>query len=58
MAATRNRRHILVPSGPSIEQYTPHRRRIIPAKPPAPPNQVAHGNALKQELETAEGEAQ
>ncbi len=57
MASDRNRRHILVPGGPSIEQYTPHRRSIIPAKPLAPPSRVAHGNALKQELEVAMEEA-
>jgi hypothetical protein len=57
MASERNRLHILVPGNPSIEQYTPHHRRINPPKPPAPASRVAHGNALKQALETAADEA-
>jgi Subtilase family len=57
MASERNRRHILVPDGPSIEQYTPHRRKITVPKPPAPASRVAHGGALKQQIETAADEA-
>ncbi|MEP7182347.1 MAG: S8 family peptidase [Betaproteobacteria bacterium] len=53
MAAPRNRKHIIVPGGPTAESYLPHGRRIDTPKPPAPTSRTAHGIALRQALEVA-----
>lgn len=57
MAASRNRRHIIVTGNPTTERYKPHGRRIDIPKPPAPSSRATHGNALKQSLESAVVEA-
>ena len=57
MASPRNRRHIIVPGNPTVERYTPHRRKIEAKKLPAPASRPAHGAALKQSLENATDEA-
>lgn len=57
MAASRNRKHIIVPGKPTTERYKPHGRRIDIPKPPAPPSRATHGKALKQALESAVIEA-
>lgn len=57
MASPRNRRHIIVPGGPTVEKYTPHKRKIVVNKPPAPPSRPAHAAALKQSLEDAAEQA-
>lgn len=58
MAATRNRKHVLVPGRPVTEPYAPHQRTIRPPKPPTPPNRAEHGRALRTALEGAVYEAQ
>ncbi len=54
MAAPRDRKHIVVPGEPQIEKYTPHRKKITPAVPPANPDRPAHGVALAQALVAAQ----
>jgi len=57
VAASRNRKHIIVPGKPTTERYKPHGRRIDIPKPPPPPSRATHGKALKQALESAVIEA-
>ncbi len=57
MAAPRNRKHILVPGGPSIEQYRPYGRAITPKQPPAPPSRQRHAKALERALTSAVADA-
>lgn len=58
MAAPRNRRHILVRTAPSREDYTPHRRRIELPPVPGPRSRRQHAGALKASLRDAEREEQ
>lgn len=58
MPAPRNRKHIIVPSRPTAEQYKPHGRKIEIPKPPTPVSRPAHATALKQAFESAVGDAQ
>jgi hypothetical protein len=57
VTAPRNRRHILVPSKPKAEPYRPHGRKVETAKPPVTASRSAHGQALKQALDSAVSEA-
>lgn len=57
MAAPRNRTHILVPGPPTAEEYKPHGRKIVVAKPPPPTSRAKHGKALRWALEAAVVEA-
>ena len=57
MAAPRDRKHIIVPGGPSAEPYSPHPRTIPPRKPAAPQSRSAHGKALRTAFEAAESQA-
>ncbi len=57
MAATRNRRHLLVPGEPQVEPYARHPTRIETPPLPAPESRAAHGAALKTELSSAVDEA-
>lgn len=54
MASPRNRQHIIVRAGPSVEAYTPHAGGG-PPKTPGPPaaGRPAHAAALTQALESA-----
>lgn len=54
MASPRNRRHIIVPGGPTVEKYTPHGGGG-PKKAPGPPAQgrPAHSAVLTKALESA-----
>ncbi len=53
MAAERNRKHILVPSPPRTERYTPHRGGGGKKAPP-PESRAAHAEELKAALAGAE----
>ncbi|MBK7540084.1 MAG: hypothetical protein IPI49_32960 [Myxococcales bacterium] len=47
MAASRNRKHILVPGPPTAEGYKAHGRKIdVPQRAP-PPSRAKHGKALR-----------
>ena len=59
MASQRNRKHILVPTGPSTERYRPHPRRIDPPPgPPAPASRSKHAKSLELALNSAITESQ
>lgn len=57
MSAPRNRKHILVPGPPKLEEYKPHGRRIDVAKPAPPASRAKHGKALERALRAAVVEA-
>lgn len=57
MPGPRNRKHILITDPPTVEGYTPHKRRIEAAAPPSPPNRQAHAAALKAALQEASQQA-
>ncbi|MDG4601479.1 MAG: S8 family peptidase [Defluviicoccus sp.] len=58
MPAPRSRKHILVPTPPSAEAYTPH-QRVIKLPPYAgPPDRQRHAAALREALTEAEREAE
>lgn len=57
MAATRNRKHILVPGPPTAEAYMPHGRKVNVAKPAPPANRTKHGKALERAFKAAVVEA-
>lgn len=57
MVAPRNRKHILVPGNPSIEQYRPYGKPITPKPPPAPPSRQKHAKALERALTSAVADA-
>src|SRR6266852_1282098 len=56
MPAPRNRKHLLVPTPPSSEEYTPHARKIVLPPVPGPRNRRQHASALKAALLQAERE--
>ncbi len=56
MPAHRNRKHLLVRTPPSTEEYTPHPRRIELPPIPAPRNRRQHAAALRDALQQAERE--
>jgi len=58
MAAPRNRRHILVRTAPSREDYTPHPRRIELPPVPGPRSRRQHAGALKASLRDAQQQEQ
>lgn len=58
MPAPRNRRHILIQTAPSREDYTPHPRRIELPPLPAPLNRRRHANSLKESLRDAQARQQ
>jgi Subtilase family len=55
--APRTRKHLLVPTPPSSEPYTPHQRRIEQPAYPGPQNRQRHARALARELTIVEQEA-
>jgi hypothetical protein len=57
VAAPRNRKHILVPGPPTVEEYKPHGRKIDVTKPPPPASRAKHGKALERALKAADIEA-
>lgn len=57
MPAPRNRRHLLAPFAPSVEQYTPHPRKIELPPIPGPKNRRRHAAALKASLRQAQQES-
>lgn len=57
MPAPRNRKHILVPTPPSAEAYTPHQRKIKLPPYAGPPDRQRHAAALREALTEAEREA-
>jgi hypothetical protein len=56
MPAPRNRKHLLVRTPPSTEDYTPHPRKIELPPIPAPRNRRQHAAALRAALQQAERE--
>jgi Subtilase family len=58
MPAPRNRKHLLVPTAPTAEPYTPHLRRI--ERPPyaGPPDRQRHAAALHDALTHAQAESE
>src|SRR5262245_20523692 len=58
MPAPRNRRHILVPTPPSREDYRPHPRSIDLPTPPAPEDRGRHADVLKRSLVEAQRQGQ
>jgi hypothetical protein len=56
MAAPRNRKHLLVRTPPSREEYTPHPRMIVPPSVPGPRNRRQHASALRAALLQADRE--
>lgn len=54
MPSPRNRRHLLVPTPPQTEPYTPHPRRVPPVEIPAPTNRRKHATALRTALTEAQ----
>jgi len=57
MPASRNRRHIIVPTPPSTEAYTPYGRKIEPPRFQRPGNRQQHADRLKEALAQAQREA-
>jgi len=57
MPAPRNRKHLLVSTGPSVEAYTPHPRRIELPAIEGPKNRRRHAATLKSALKQAQEEA-
>ena len=57
MAAPRNRRHLVVPTPPTAEPYTPHARKITPEDFARPANRQQHAASLRAALLAAENEA-
>jgi len=58
MPAPRNRRHILIRTAPSREDYTPHPRRIELPPVPGPRSRRQHAGALKASLRDAQQQEQ
>lgn len=59
MPAPRNRKHLLVLTGPKAERYRPHGKKIDPPPPPpAPASRSKHAKALERALKTAVTDAQ
>lgn len=56
MAAPRNRKHILVPAGPRVDSYTPHRPKIRRQDLAPSIGRPAHGLALKAAIQQVEAE--
>lgn len=54
MPSPRDRRHILITTNPTTEGYTPHRKRIEAAIPPAPANRQTHAATLQAALQEAQ----
>src|SRR5262245_878136 len=57
MAAPRNRRHLVIPTAPAAEAYTPHARKIAPEDFIRPANRQQHAASLQAALLAAEKEA-
>ena len=58
MPAPRNRKHLLVPTAPTAEPYTPHLRKI--ERPPyaGPADRQGHARALRDALTQAQAESE
>src|SRR5713101_1823601 len=56
MPAPRNRKHLLVRTSPSTEEYTPHPRKIVVPPVPGPKSRRQHASALKAALGDADRE--
>ncbi len=57
MPASRNRRHIFVPTPPSTEAYTPYGRKIEPPSFQRPGDRQQHADRLKEALAQAQRDA-
>src|SRR6266508_1638975 len=57
MASPRNRRHLLVPTAPQGEEYTPHARKIAPIVFARPTDRQQHAAALQAALSAAQDES-
>jgi hypothetical protein len=55
--APRNRKHILVPTPPRVEEYKPHGRKSERTAISPPTSRAAHGKALERSLKAAVVEA-
>lgn len=58
MPGPRNRKHLLIRKAPSTDQYSPHGKRIVLARPPGPPDRSRHATVLGEALEKARLEAE
>ena len=58
MPAPRNRKHLLVPTGPSVEAYRPHPRKIEQPVYAGPPDRQRHAAALRDALAQAQRQAE
>lgn len=57
MAAPRNRRHLLIPTQPDSEAFTPHPRKVTPEDFARPQDRRAHAAALSTALDDAKQQA-
>jgi hypothetical protein len=58
MPAPRNRKHLLVPTAPTADPYTPHVRRIERPAYAGPADRQRHAAALRDALTEAQAESQ